>query len=355
MAATLPHRPAALPWRSAGVLSLLFLLIGAGLGYHGVRRYEPWKVGMTDVWQYGHMVAGTVERTPPTHRTYRVLVPWLARPVFAVASRWLSRPRAALVALLAVNAALMAVAATVLVALARRLDLGDAAGMLGACLLLLNVWVGNFYLVGLVDAGELCALLLWAWALLDRRWWALPLVAVGGGLAKETFVVFAAVMGAAWWWMEWRRSPHARAAAAALAGAVGAGLIAVLLVRWGLSGGATTPLQIAGSFARPGPGIARRVAWHLADVDFWAGFLWLGPLGLWSIRRLPSPWVTGAAVAALAAFAMGVHAMAGASNVGRPIFSLLGPPLSLAAAVTLLRQPWLSGASAPARSAAARP
>jgi len=349
MAELRPHRSSALPWRSAAVLLLLFLLISAGLGYHGVRRYEPWDVGMTDVREYGHMVAGTVERTPTTHRTYRILVPWLARPAFAVASRWMPRPRAVLVALLAVNAALMAAAATVLVAIARRLELGHAAGMLGACLLLLNVWVANVYVVGLVDAGELCALVLWAWALLDRRWWALPLIAVAGGLAKETFVVFAAVMGALWWWMEWRRSPHARVAAAALAGAVVAGLGAVLAVRWSMSAGAT-PLQIAGSFARPGPGLPHRVAWHLADVDFWAGFLWLAPLGLWSVRRLPAPWMAGAAAAALAAFGMGVHAMAGASNVGRPIFSLLGPPLSLAAAVTLLRQPWLPRPSTPPSS-----
>jgi hypothetical protein len=90
-------------------------------------------------------------------------------------------------------------------------------------------------------------------------------------------------------------------------------------------------------------------------MDFWAGYLWLGPLGLWSIRRLPAPWLAGTAVAAGAALLMGVHAMAGASNVARPIFSLLGPPLSLAAAVTLLRQPWLPRAAAPPSSFAPSP
>lgn len=339
-------RPAALPWRSAAVLGLLFLLVSGGLGFHGVGRYYPWRVGMTDVWEYGHMVAGDLKPADRTHRSYRVLVPSLARPVYALAHRWMPKDRAVLVALLAVNAAVMALAATALVAIALRLGMGDAAGLLAACLLLLNVWIGNVYLVGLVDAAELCAVLLWVWALLERRWWALPLVAVAGGLAKETFVIFAAVMAAVWWWMEFRRSPRARASAAVLAGAVAAGLGAVLLTRV-LAGGASDPLQIAGSLARPGPGLLRRVFVHLADVDLWAGFLWVGPLGLWSIRRLPRAWVAAAAAGAAVAFVMGLHAMAGANNVGRPIFSLLGPPLSLAAALTLLRQPWLPRAAAP--------
>jgi hypothetical protein len=342
-----PSARPGLPWRSAIVLWLLFMLICVGLGYHGIRRYVPWETGMTDVWQYGHMVTGTVETTPHTHRWYRVLIPWLARPVHALLRGRTGGFNPVLLALLAVNAAAMSVAATALVVIARRLALDDAAGLLGACLLLLNVWVGNAYLVGLVDAGELCAGVLWTWTLLDRRWWALPPIAVAGAMAKETFVVFAAVMAAVWWWMEWRRSPHARAAAAAIAGAVAAGLAAVLLVRWMISGGVSTPLEIAGSLARPGPGVLRRVVWHVADPDFWAAFLWLGPLGLWSVRRVPAAWMVGAAAAAGLAFVMGVHAMAGASNVGRPIFSLLGPPLSLAAAVTLLRQPWLPRAPAP--------
>ena len=48
-------------------------------------------------------------------------------------------------------------------------------------------------------------------------------------------------------------APRARAAAAFLAGAVAAGLGAVLLARMAM-GGASDPLQIAGSLARPGPG-----------------------------------------------------------------------------------------------------
>lgn len=345
-------RPSVLPWRSALVLWLLFLVISGGLGFHGVRRYDPWRIGMTDVWEYAHMVSGDLKPEYRTHRSYRILTPYLARPVYAAVQGRTTRLRPVLVALLVVNAGLMALAATVLVAIALRLGLGDAAGMLGACLLLLNIWIGNFYLVGLVDAAELCAVLLWVWALLDRRWWALPPIAVAGVLAKETFVVFAAVIAAVWWWMEWRRSPHARASAATIAGAVAAGLGTVLLARWMLSGGVTDPLQIAGSLARPGPGMLRRVVVHLVDFDFWAGFVWLGPLGVWSVRRLPRAWIVGAAAACGVAFLMALHAMAGAGNVGRPIFSLLGPPLSLAAAVTLLRQPWLprpAAAPAPAR------
>jgi hypothetical protein len=359
-AAPFASRSAHLPWRSAAVLWVLFFLVCGGLGFHGIRRYDPRATrALSDARQYVALVTGTARPAPReqekasapspagvsrrSHRSYRILVPYLARPVYALIRDRVRGVHPALLALLVVNAALMAAAATVLAMLAPRLGLQDGVGMLGGCLLLLNIWVPNFYLVGLVDAGEMCAALLLAWALLHGRWWMLPPVCVAGALAKETFVVFAAVMAAVWWWMEWRRSAHAWRAAVWIAGSLAAALGAVLLVRAMLSGDAAGPMAVVGSLARPGPGLLRRFAWLLADPDFWAGLVWLAPLGLWSIRRLPRAWVAATFAAAGAAFLMGAYAMAGGANVARPVFTLIGPPLSLAAALTLVRQPWLRG------------
>lgn len=343
-----PSPDRTLGWRAAGMLWLLFSLICVGMGFHGVRRYDPRTAGITDVRQYAALVTQNPPPNPQSHRSYRILMPWLARPVHALVRGRVGRLDAALVALLVVNAAVMAAAATLLVSIAARLGLDHAVGLLGACLLLLNLWITNFYLVGLVDSAELCAALLLVRALMDARWWALPPVLVAGALAKETFVVFAAVMLAVWWWMEWRRSPRGLRAAVWSTLAVVAGLGAVLLVRGIINGGVPTLGGIAGSMARPGPGLPGRLALLLLSPIFWAGLVWLGPLGAWSIRRLPRVWVASAFAAAGAAFLMGAHAMSGGGGVYRPVFNLIGPLLSLAAAITLVRQPWRPRSANPA-------
>ncbi len=154
-------------------------------------------------------------------------------------------------------------------------------------------------------------------------------------------MAFGAVMAAVWWWMEWRRSPHALRAALWIALMAAASLGAVLLVRLMATGAIVGPVEIAQSLNRPARGVLVRFGSLLLDPDFWYGLVWLLPLGLWSIWRVPRVWVASAFAAAGVALAMGGYAMAGGANVARPMFNVAGPPLCLAAAITLMRQPWL--------------
>lgn len=64
-------------------------------------------------------------------------------------------------------------------------------------------------------------------------------------------------------------------------------------------------------------------------------FGWLLPLGVWRLGRLPRTWVVASACAALAALAMGAFDNA-LGNTVRPLFSALGPLLSLSASVLLV-------------------
>jgi len=68
--------------------------------------------------------------------------------------------------------------------------------------------------------------------------------------------------------------------------------------------------------------------------SFWYIFIWLLPLGMWRLGRLPRPWVMGAAMAAIAAVAMGAYSEA-ADNTARPLFNVAGPLLSLSVSVLL--------------------
>jgi hypothetical protein len=64
-------------------------------------------------------------------------------------------------------------------------------------------------------------------------------------------------------------------------------------------------------------------------------FGWLLPLGVWRLGRLPKTWVAASICAALAALAMGAYDDA-MGNAVRPLFSCLGPVLSLSASILLV-------------------
>jgi hypothetical protein len=342
-------RTPALPWRTGVILWVLFFMICAGLGYGTLNRYDPASTrALSDTREYARLVVENPAPGVPTHRSLRVLVPFLARPVYHLANGRVGTWNPVFLGILAVNAALVATASLMLCVLAVRLGLEQTVGVLGGLLLAVNQTVVNAHLAGMVDAAELCAAVLLAWALRQGRWWALVPIGVGAALAKETFVVFGAVMAATWWWLAWRRSPAALRGALWITAMTAAGLAAVLLVRLAFMGTVVSPVVLAATFDRPAPGLLARLRFNLLDADFWYGLVWLLPLGAWSLRRLPREWVLSALAAAGVALALGAYAMAGGGNVGRPVISLAGPPLSLAAAITLVRQPWLRPAPEPA-------
>jgi hypothetical protein len=72
----------------------------------------------------------------------------------------------------------------------------------------------------------------------------------------------------------------------------------------------------------------------LLDKDSWYILIWLLPLGLVRIRQFPRPWVGASAAAALVALLLNAyHALPGAGgNMGRYLFNVAGPLLSLSAA-----------------------
>jgi hypothetical protein len=72
----------------------------------------------------------------------------------------------------------------------------------------------------------------------------------------------------------------------------------------------------------------------LVDHSLWFVFMWLLPLGLVRLRRLPRPWVLATAVAFCGALALGAYHNS-LGNVARALFSVSGPILSLSAAIFL--------------------
>ncbi|MGB8029900.1 MAG: hypothetical protein WCF30_09555 [Terracidiphilus sp.] len=313
----------------------LFFLVCMGLGYPTLNRYNPQTVpGLYDSVGYASLVTGANQAGDEAHR---VLVPYLAKPIYWLAKGHLHTWDPVFFALLVVNSFFIATTAYLLVDISDRIVGNYAVALLSGFLYLTNFAVANFNLSGYVDSAINCMMVAVAWALLTDRWWLLPICGVLGALAKETFVPLSAVFAFAWWLTSWRRSAHRLSRLAWVGAMVAVGFAVLIFVMSRVTPGAT-PITFAVS-RWEGTGAAYfylsgLVGCLFARETFYV-FGWLLPLGVWRLGRLPKPWVAASVCAALAALAMGAYDDA-LGNTVRPLFSAIGPLLSLSASILLV-------------------
>ena len=327
------------------LLWVLFLLICVGLGYPTLNRYDPAKLGGTsDVAEYRALVlgrqpqraggdSGAFARLAQSENYYRVLVPYVAKPFYWLAEGRVGSWDAPLFGLLMANAIFTATSACLLVSVGRRLTLDTPTALLGAALYLLNFAQANLNLAGLVDSGEGCFLMAMVWSLLAGRWYLLPVWAIFGALAKETFAPLAVAFAFGWWLSEaWRGRLQLARLAWACALAV-ASITVVILSTSIAAGGLIWPWQLAG-YLHADIGFLAGLWGCVRSHTFWYVFIWLLPLGSVRLLRLPRSWVVASGFAFCGALAMGAYNNAG-DNTARALFNVAGPILSLSAAIFL--------------------
>ncbi len=339
------EKNASMTFARGALLWLLFFVICLGLGYPILNRYDPTKLpGTADVAVYRDIVINTLPqnvsdvrdplaRLGQSENYYRVLVPYAAKPFY-----WLAKGRVgswdpALLGLLMANALFTATTASLLVAVGRRLGLNSSTALLAAALYLLNFAVSNFNLVGLIDSGEGCFVMAVVWSLLTGRWYLLPVWGVFGALAKETFAPLSTLFSIGWWLAgvrkgHWQYSRLLWVCAFSLTSHCMA-LIAIATVAKGW----IWPWQLA-AYLHGGVGPLAGLRECLFNHTFWYVFIWLLPLGILRLRRLPRPWVMASGVAFFGALALGAFNNAG-GNTTRALFNVAGPVLSLSAALFL--------------------
>jgi hypothetical protein len=213
-----------------------------------------------------------------------------------------------------------------------------AVGLVGALLYLVNFAVPNARLVGLVDAGEGLFLLALLWSLSESKLWVLPVIAVLGALTKETFVPFSIVLTTAWWFSTRRDRDHASHHVLPAAAWI---LISWLLslatmtgLQWSVTGTLVNPLQF-GLALHHGGGYL--FAASLRDRSLWYVFLWLLPTALPNLKRLPKSWLVPVGATCAMAFVLDAYFAGVPGAMGRALFSIAGPVLSLSSAMFLLR------------------
>ena len=354
---------------TARLLSLfcIFFLIACGLGYPVLNRYDPRQTpGLSDVRTYAALVTGTpiVDTEDIRFRRFRVLVPWLSRPFYLLARGRVASWDPVMFGLLVSDSLFVAATAVLVVIfggiLGRRgsgrsaassissIDSSadsSAVGLVGALLYLVNFAVPNIRLVGLVDAGEGFFLLTLLWSLSEFKLWALPVIAIMGGLTKESFIPFSIVLTSAWWLSirsELRNSSNAslRVRNHFLPDAVWIliswmlSLATMIVLQRSITGQFVSPLQFGLTLHRSG---GYEFASSLRDRNLWYIFLWLLPTALPKLKRLPKTWIIPVAVTCAMAFALDAYFGGAPGTVGRALFTIAGPVLSLSSALFLLR------------------
>jgi len=327
------------------LLWLLFFLICGSLGYPTLNRYDPAKTtGTSDVAVYRDIVMGgqprsvaedrdPITRLANSENYYRVLVPYTAKPVY-----WLAKGRVhswdpALLGLLIANAFFTATTASLLVRVGQRLGFKHSTALFAAALYLLNFAVPNLNLVGLIDSGEGLFVMAVVWSLLTGRWFFLPLWGVLGALAKETFAPLSTLFVVGWWFAGAQQEQRHYSRLFWVGAMALTSLTTVFIALSTVAGGWVWPWSFAGSMGGC-VGLLAGLRECIFDHTFWYIFVWLLPLGILRLRRLPSPWVLASGTAFGGALLLGAYNNAG-GNAARALFNVAGPILSLSTAIFL--------------------
>jgi hypothetical protein len=316
-------------------LFCLFFLISWGLGYPILNRYDPGKIpGLTDVSSYAATVVGA--KIPgPEHLRFRILVPWIAKPFYHLALGRFGSWNPVTFGLLVADSLFVAATAVLVVVLGSRRLGSYPVSLVASLLYLLNFCVPNTRLVGTVDAGEGFFLLALLWSLSEVKLSILPVIIVCGTLTKESFILFTLVFVGTWWVVVYKTldSPRRRLVWVAISWLFG--LLALVGLQRSISGRFVNPVEFGAMLHRNHEYLGH-FASSLGDRNLWYIFLWLLPMGIPGLGRLPKSWLIPTGATAAMAFVLDGYYGGAPGTVGRALFSIVGPVLALSSALFLL-------------------
>ncbi len=308
----------------------LFFLISFGLGYPTLNRFDSRKLGPDEQGYYNIVV--NQEAPDDTPFCFRVLVPEVAKPFYLLGKGTVGSWNPVAFGLLISNSLFCATSTFLLLLVGLRV-LGDLpVALLGCTLYLLNFVVPNLWLAGMVDSSEACLMMAITWALFSGRWWLLPLIGIPGGLAKQTFLPFSTLFATTWWFASKRQS-RTRGQLFWIAALGATSTASVVLVYRVVAGSFVSPQAMAEQWGSWGNSWLNILKGFL-DQEFWYAFIWLLPLGVWRLNRFPKPWVMASIVTALITVGLGGYSQS-LGSVCRPLFSVIGPVLTLSAATLI--------------------
>jgi hypothetical protein len=324
------------------LLWVVLFLMCLGLGYPTLNRYDPRStIGLSDTRGY-YELATRGPAAVPSHMRFRVLVPFLTRPLTHIAEGRTGSWEPVFFGFLIVNSLFAATTAWLLILAAGRIAGSHATGLLSGAIYLLNFENSNLRLSGMIDSSEGCFLMAITFCLLRRRLWPLPVLGILGALAKETFVPFTLVFTLTWWFVSRRRELWKPGETLFVLSTGLLALLSLTVLQTAMSGHVVWPWQFGESLRAEG-GHVQSLANNIFDRNLLYGFVWLLPIGLLRVKKLPLPWVFACASTAALDFTLVAWYGAAQGTAARALFSIAGPLLSLSVAL-YFGQPRTDGA-----------
>jgi hypothetical protein len=272
------------------------------------------------------------------HTPFRVLLPYMAKPIYHAALGHIGTWDPVMFSLLVVDALFVAGTALVLLIVVDCEFRSYSIALGSALLYMLNFAVPNLRLAGMIDAGEGFFMMLLVWILLKKKYWLLPLLGAVGATAKESFVPFLMVFSLTWWLCSRKQLGSAWRTGSWMVASWVAALASLTALHWRMSGVYESPLAF-------GIGLHQNDAYFshfvrsLADRNLWYIFVWLLPLGLVRLRRFPVNWRIATAATCATAFAMDAYYGGEPGTIGRALFTVAGTLLTASVSVLLFFEP----------------
>ncbi len=320
-----------LSWRAHAALLFLLFMTCFSLGYNSLRWTPELEKGNDARW-YHRMADNNPDVNPPFR--YRILTPALVRGLMPVVAKV---PHGSFnvtsLAFLAVNSVFLALAAYGLFHVAFLLLRDRLTAVLAALLFVTSFTSANQYLVGMVDAAETFFLAMVVWCSLRGWWWAVPLLFGIAALGKETTIIQGTtwlVGYAACGCLQTRKLERRIVLSTCASILTGLGVIWAVHVAVGGPEYAPHRLSLDQFLQIP----ATMINGVFSRCNVYA-FALLLPLGLPRLRKVPSPYRSVSLMMGFVALLAASYAQIGATNFGRPIFTALGPLLSISSAIYL--------------------
>jgi hypothetical protein len=324
------------------LLFYLFFMICLGLGYPTLNRYDPSRTGGTiDSKQYFNMVKNGIQ-SAEGHWRYRVLIPYAAKPI-----SWLVKDRIGTwnylsFSLLFINSLFCAASALMIIFIGVEIVGDFSVSLTGSLLYLLSSQVSNGQLAGLVDSGETFFLLALMLALINKRWYYLPIIAIFGAITKESIVPISLSLTITYLYFDNKNEQLNKSAILSLIIMIIMGILSVTIIRTIIIGSIIWPWDII-SQEKGSVNILSAFLLNICHTSFWYNYLWLMPFGLVMLNYFPKKILYAYGIAAFSTLLLGAWNTSGAANISRILFNVIGPLLSLSVALLLhhwFREKW---------------
>jgi len=316
---------------------VIFFLIAIGLGYQSMTRYDPAQSSLIDdVVIYSEIVKNGIDGITFDHRSTRVLVPLISRPIYLVFDGHIGLWNPVQFSLLFVASFFCASIVLLMIAICKRLFYDDRIGILAGLIFYVNFTVPNLYLSGLVDSAEAFFFLLLIYVLITKKLAYIPIIAILGVLSKETFFPVGFIVISVWWIYEYfidKELNLSKVFNLILFALLSIFILTVLKsyalnevsYLWDFSGNMKKDVDF--DFERTLIAIRR----------FLYAYIWLLPLSLIRILSMPKPWLIAAICSSIAIFIMGNWIGASGAAISRYMFNILGPFLSISCAIFVIK------------------